>query len=73
MANQPFELEGVGPNGEGPFRVPSAQSVQVNERTDAVELLLGVLDKGEHQQVLVTIPNRFGYQLAGAFKRAAED
>jgi hypothetical protein len=34
--------------------------------------LVGAKRMGEPQHFQVTIPNRFGYQLASAFKRAAE-
>jgi hypothetical protein len=72
MNSSKFELDGLGPDGQGPFRVPAAQSVLVKEGSDAVELTLNVLHEEMLKQVLVTIPNRFGYQLASAFKRAAE-
>ena len=72
MNSSKFQLDSLGPDGQGPFRVPTAQSVLVKEGSDAVELTLNVLQEGVLEQVLVVIPNRFGYQLASAFKRAAE-
>jgi hypothetical protein len=71
MSSSKFELDGLGPSGQGPFQVPIAQSVRIKEGSDVVELSITVMHRGEPQQVLVTIPNRFGYQLAGVFRRAA--